>query len=261
MCAPLFSQPVWEHAKVVWSGAILTAGNRTVTACWRVMGWGQARRFVNDHRVVNRARWSARAASHLLRSVLVTTCAPHGDLVFGFDDTRERRRGAHSKATGLSRDPVRSSHAHGVKASGVRWWCCLVFVPGSWAETGWGFPVLTARCPSARSHPARGRTHQTWTDKAWHVIQVGRRGRPTRPLVCVTERSVAVRELLGAVRHTAGGSLMTRWRLDAALGAPVPARLCGQRGRPRVQGARHPSPQHRLDDATTVWTTLIIAGG
>jgi hypothetical protein len=36
--APLCSKPVWEHVQVWLVGAILAPGNRTVTACWRVMG-------------------------------------------------------------------------------------------------------------------------------------------------------------------------------------------------------------------------------
>jgi hypothetical protein len=53
--APLFSKPVGEHAKVLLVGAILATGNRTVTACLRVMGLSQAKCFVNYHRVLNRA--------------------------------------------------------------------------------------------------------------------------------------------------------------------------------------------------------------
>ncbi len=39
------------------------------------------------------------------------------------DDTIERRRGAKIAAKGIYRDPVRWSHGHFVRASGVR---CLV---------------------------------------------------------------------------------------------------------------------------------------
>jgi hypothetical protein len=45
--APLFSQPVWEHAQVLLVGAILATGKRTVTACLRVMGLSQEQCFVN----------------------------------------------------------------------------------------------------------------------------------------------------------------------------------------------------------------------
>ena len=123
--SPLFSKPVWEHATILFVGAILAPGRRTVTACLRVMGWGQEQRFVTYPRVLNRARWSALAASHILLRLLVTTFAPEGELIFGLDDTIERRRGENITAKGIYRDPVRSSHSHVVKASGLRWLCCM----------------------------------------------------------------------------------------------------------------------------------------
>jgi hypothetical protein len=134
----------------------------------------------------------------------------------------------------------------------------LVTVP--WASAIWGLPVLTALCPSERYHTDRGRKHQTLMDRAWQVIQVVRRWLPTRTRVFVADRSFAVLDLLGAVSQTAGVSLMTRLRLAAELWAPVPARLCGQRGRPRVKGARLPSPQQRLEDTQTGWTALRVEG-
>ena len=44
--APLFSKRVWEHAKVLLVGAILAPGNRTVTACLRVMGLSDEKRYL-----------------------------------------------------------------------------------------------------------------------------------------------------------------------------------------------------------------------
>jgi len=109
MLAALFSRPVGEHAQGLLVGAMLATGKRTVTACLRVMGLSHETRFVNYHRVVNRARWSAVGASHILLRLLIMTFAPQGCLVFGLDDTIERRRGDHIKAKGIYRDPVRSS--------------------------------------------------------------------------------------------------------------------------------------------------------
>ena len=87
--APLFSKPVWEHAKVLLVGAILALGRRTVTACLRVMGLSQEKCFVNYHRVLNRARWSSLAASRISLRLLVATFAPGGELVIGIDDLRD----------------------------------------------------------------------------------------------------------------------------------------------------------------------------
>ena len=66
--APLFSWRAWQHAQVLLVGAILAPGKRTVTATLRVMGLSQTSHFQNYHRVLNRAAWSSRQASHLLRS-------------------------------------------------------------------------------------------------------------------------------------------------------------------------------------------------
>jgi hypothetical protein len=258
--APLFSRPVWKHAQVLLVGALLATGKRTVTACLRVMGLSHETHFVNYHRVLNRARWSALAASHILLRLVVTTFAPQGELIFGLDDTIERRRGEHITAKGIYRDPVRSSYAHFVKASGLRWLCCMLLVQVPWASAIWGLPVLTALCPSERYHTARGRQHQTLTDRAWQIMQLLRRWLPTRTLVFVADSSFAVLDLLGAVRSIPCASVITRLRLDAELWAPTPERHPGQVGRPWVKGARRPSPQQRLDDPKTVWTQMTVEG-
>ena len=61
--APLFSSSVWYHAQILLVGAILTPGNRTVTAALSVIGLRQSQHFQNYPRVLNRARWSSRAIS------------------------------------------------------------------------------------------------------------------------------------------------------------------------------------------------------
>jgi hypothetical protein len=85
------------------------------------MGLAQCRRFERSQRVLNRDRWSGLAVSRTLLRLLVATFAADGPLVLGIAETIERRRGAMIAATGIYRDPVRSSHAHFVKASGLRW--------------------------------------------------------------------------------------------------------------------------------------------
>ena len=71
-------------------------------------------------------------------------------MVIGIDDTIERRWGAKIKARGIYRDPVRSSHGHFVKASGLRWLSLMVVVPIPWAGRRWALPFLTVLAPSER---------------------------------------------------------------------------------------------------------------
>jgi hypothetical protein len=43
--APVFSRPVWQHVKVLLTGAVLVPGQRTVTAILRIMGLSAAPHF------------------------------------------------------------------------------------------------------------------------------------------------------------------------------------------------------------------------
>ena len=256
--APLFSKPVWKHVQVLLIGAILAPGKRTVTSALRVMGLSHERRFQTYHRVLNRAVWSSLQASRILLSWLVATFAPSGALVFALDDTIERRRGARIKALGIYRDPVRSSHSHFVKASGLRWLSLMLTVRIPWAERVWALPVMTALCPSERYYEGRARAPKKLTTWARQMILQVKRWLPGREIVIVADSSFAALELLRAVRRSV--TVITRLRLDAALYEPAPPRRPRQNGRPRLKGARLPALNAVLKDAATRWTKQLVAG-
>ena len=71
-------------------------------------------------------------------------------LVFGLDETIERRWGPQIRARGIYRDAVRSSDSHFVKASGLRWLSLMWLTPIPWAQRLWALPVLTVLAPSER---------------------------------------------------------------------------------------------------------------
>src|SRR5438128_9685360 len=167
--APVFSRPVWQHVKVLMTGAVLAPGKRMVTAILQIMGRSAAPDFQTYHRVLNRTVWSPLTASRLLLRLLGAVFIHRGVVVLGLDDTIERRRGEQIKAKGIYRDPVRSSHTHVVKASGLRWLACMVLTPLSWADRVWALPFLTALCPSERFYAQRGRRHQPLTARAWQL--------------------------------------------------------------------------------------------
>lgn len=256
--APLFSKPVWQHVQVLLVGAILAPGKRTVTAALRVMGLSHERHFQTYHRVLNRAEWSSRAASRILLSLLIKQFAPTGALVFALDDTIERRRGEQIAAKGIYRDPVRSSHSHFVKASGLRWLCLMLTVRIPWAERVWALPVLTCLCPSERYYEGRRRPHKKLTEWARQMLVQVKRWLPEREMVVVAESSFAALELLAALRREM--TVITRLRLDAALYEPAPPRQPRQNGRPRLKGGRLPTLATVLKDARTVWTRHTVGG-
>jgi DDE superfamily endonuclease len=255
---PVFSRPVWQHVKVLLTGAVLAPGKRTVTAMLQIMGRSAASDFQTYHRVLNRAVWSPLTASRLLLRLLVAVFIPRGVVVVGLDDTIERRRGEQIKAKGIYRDPVRSSQTYFVKVSGLRWLACMVLLPLSWANRVWALPFLTVLCPSERFYEQRGRRHQTLTERAWQMIRLVGRWLPGRDLVFVADSSFAALELLDKVATLPRASVITRLRLDAALYDPPPPRKPKTMGRPRLKGKRRPTLEAVLADKRTQWTTLRV---
>ena len=207
--APLFLQRTWRHARVLLAGAILAPGQRTVASILRITGLARERRFVNYHRVLNRAAWCPRAASRVLLGLLVAAFAPSGPVVLGVDDTIERRRGRCIAAKGIYRDPVRSSHGHFVKASGLRWLSLMLLAPIPWAGRIWALPFLTALAPSERFCRQRGRRHKKLTDWGRQLVLQARRWLPGRALVVVADSGFASLEPLAALSRR-GVACVTR---------------------------------------------------
>ena len=195
-CATLFSNPTWRKAQVLLVGAILAPGQRTVAAALRVMGRSDQRDYARYHEVLNRAVWSSREAAHILLLLLQYLDRGDGPLLFGIDETLERRRGAQIQARGSYRDAVRSSRQQLVKASGLRWISLLWLGHLPWAGRHWALPVLTVLAPSARYYQQRGRRQKQLTDWARPMIMQLRRWRPHRPLVLVGDNGYAVLDLL-----------------------------------------------------------------
>ena len=171
----LFTRPSWRRVVVLVTGALLTPHRRTVSSALGGTGRGQAKDFTSYHAVLNRNRWSALAVAKVLIGVLVARFAVSGPVVIGMDDTIERRWGAKIKARGIYRDPVRSSHGHFVKASGLRWLSAMLLVPLPWAHGVWTLPFLTVLAPSERSTLESGRRYKAMTDWARQmVLQIAR---------------------------------------------------------------------------------------
>ncbi len=257
--APIFFQRSWRHAEVLLVGAILAPGRRTVSSILRISGLSRERRFVNYHRLLNRAAWSGRAAARVLLGLLLDAFLPTGPVLLGLDDTIERRRGKRISAKGIYRDPVRSSHGHFVKASGLRWLSLMLLVPISWAGRVWALPFLTALAPSERYCRERGLRHKKLTDWGRQLVLQARRWMPGRPLVLVTDSGFSALEFLAALLRREI-TCVTRLRLDAALYQPAPPRRPGTLGRPRTKGARLPTLAEVLANKTSRWQRVTVPG-
>jgi hypothetical protein len=258
--APLFSRHVFRHAQVLLIGAILAPGARTVSSALRAMGLDQHKRFHRYHRVLSRACWSSREASRILLGLLLEAFVGQGPLILGIDETLERRYGKKIAARGVYRDPVRSTHEHFVKSSGLRWVCVMLLVEVPWASRVWALPFLSALAPSERYAAQRGRRHKKITEWAWQLLLQVRRWYPQREIVAVADRAYASLKLLDRCRKLRNPiTFITRLRLDAALYKPAPPRRPHQIGRPRIKGERLPNLSEVAEDPATVWKPITIA--
>ena len=259
--ATLFTSPTWQKAQLLLVGAVLTPGQRTVAVALRVMGRSNHHDYARYHEVLNRAVWSSREVARVLLLLLLQHLdGGGGPLIFGIDETLERRRGAKIRARAIYRDPVRSSRHQLVKASGLRWISLMWLGHVSWAGRCWALPVLTVLAPSTRYYQQQRRRHKKLTDWARQMVMQLRRWLPQRPLVLVGDNGYAVLDLLHCCQSLREPvTLIARLRLDDALYAPAPARQTGQNGRPALKGPRRPPLKALLDHASVTWANSEVA--
>ncbi len=258
--APLFSERVFQHVQLLVAGTMLAPGKRTVASALRAMGLQEERHFCCYHRVLSRALWSSREVGRVLLELLVEAFAPDGPLVLGVDETLERRRGKRIVAKGIYRDPVRSTHQHFVKASGLRWVCLTLLAPVPWASRVWALPFLSALAHSERYAKECGKRHKSLTEWAWQMLLVVRRWYPQREIVALADGGYASLKLLDRCRHLKNPiTFITRLRLDAALYEPAAPRKPGQMGRPRLKGSRLPNLSAVAEDPQTAWRPITVS--
>ncbi|THF71313.1 transposase [Deinococcus sp. Arct2-2] len=157
--AEMFTCPTWSNAQTLLIGAILAPRKRTISALLSLLGLGEETGFAKFHRFLSQARWFPLQGSRILLNQLLANFVPSGPIFIGVDDTLERRHGRKIAARGIYRDPVRSSHGHFVKASGLRWLSLMLLAPIPQAGRVWALPFLTALVPSSRYAQTQGKRH------------------------------------------------------------------------------------------------------
>ena len=234
-------------------GTRLAPGARTVTAARRVIGLGGERHFTNDHRVLNRAMWSARQASRLLLGRLVISLLPPGAPMFlGADDTVERRSGWQITAKGGDRDAVRSTRKLVIHGWGLKGVVMMRLVPVPWCRRVQVLPVLTAWCQPAKKAPQQ--RHTTGIDGVRQMRRQARRWLPGRPVVLVVDSGFAAVALaLACVKSQV--TMVSRLCWDAALYHPPGPPPHGKRGPP---GTRQRSLQAWAERADTPWEAVTV---
>ena len=261
--ATLFRTPAWRKAQILLAGAILAPGQRTVAAALRVMGLSGDRNYARYHHDLNRAAWPPLQAAHILLNLLVRYLDQgDGPLVFGIDETVERRGGPKISARGIYRDAVRSSRSYPVKVSGLRRVCLMWLGHIPWPGRYWALPVLTVPAPSQRYFRQRGRTPKSspagpvrWSCNSgagcpavpWRWWETAATPSPCRG----TGQALDLLHFCQSLPQPV--TFITRLRRDSGLYGPAPARLPGQKGRPQVKGRRLPTLKELIDHSGVPW--------
>jgi len=238
-----FTQPTYHRFVVLLLAALLTTGNRTILNVLRTAGLLATGHSSSYHRVFSRSPWSAWRLAQRLTQWVIKHFVPEGPIQLVGDDTVDEHRGKKVFGKGRHRDAVRSSHSYTAFRYGHKWVVLAVLVRFSFARRPWALPVLVVL---ARNKDKSGkRRHKTPSQQMRQMLKVLLHWFPVRSFVFAGDGGYGTHELARtAARRPERLTLVSRFYADANLYAPPPVRA-GRKitGRPRVKGAKLPSPE------------------
>jgi len=243
--AAAFTRPTYERFVVLLLAAVLTTGCRTVLNLLRTLDALAPGHPSSYHRVFSRRRCSLWRLGRALAGYILRRWVPTGPVAVAGDDTVAEHKGKKVYGKARHRDPVRSTHTYTAFRWGHKWVVLAILVPFPFAARPWALPVLIALYRSEEENQRLGRRHKTPVRLLQQLLAVLSHWFPRRHFVCSADGNFASHDLARFVsRHRRRLTLVSLFYADAALYAPPPVPTGAKRiGRPRVKGAKQPSPQ------------------
>jgi hypothetical protein len=158
---PAFSTPTYHRFLVLWLGAILTTGRRTITNILRIVRPHAQGDVSSYHRVLSQRRWSTWELARRLLTFLLTYVVPTGPVLLAGDDTVAERPGPKVFGKGRHRDGVRSTHSYTAYRWGHKWVVLSVLVKFPFAIRPWALPVLVVLYRGPEWAQVHGTRHKT----------------------------------------------------------------------------------------------------
>jgi DDE superfamily endonuclease len=239
-----FTSPTYFRFFVLVLAALLTTGNRTILNLLRTLGHLAPGAPSSYHHVFSKRRWSLWKMARILAEQIIRQFAGTGSIRLAGDDTVDGHRGKKVFGKGRHRDAVRSSHSYTAFRYGHKWVVLAVLVPLPFARRPWALPVLVALYRSPEEDKKRGRRHKTPAEWMRQLLKVMLRWFPDRHFLFAGDGGFGTHDLARtAAKRPQRLTLVSRFYADANLckQAPVPSAKKGA-GRPRVKGAKLPSP-------------------
>jgi hypothetical protein len=244
---------------VLWLGAILTTGRRTITNLLRTVRPHAEGHVSSYHRVFSQRRWSAWELARRLLAFLLTHVAPAGPVLLAADDTVAERPGSKVFGKGRHRDGVRSTHRYTAYRWGHKWVVLSVLVKFPFATRPWALPVLVALYRGPEWAQAHGTRHKTPAHLARLLLARVVRWFPDRHFIVVGDSGYGTSATARfCQQHHQHLTLVSKFYGDAALYEPAPPRTRHTIGRPRIKGQKLASP-HEVVANTPQRTSLKVA--
>ena len=241
-----FTAPSFSTFITLMAGWSVATGRHTVTGVVRAanaVGWKHIRSF---HRFFSRGSWVPDELGLILVRLVVERCLdPDEPIVVPVDDTLGRHTGKKIAGASMHRDPLLSTGRRPFFHWGHLWVVVSIAVP-AFGKT-WALPVLFRLQRGKKRCQAEKRTYRNGPNLAAELIRILADALPTRRLIVVGDSAYTNSSVIrGRPRNV---TIVGRSRLDAQIYAPPPERRPGKMGRPRVRGARLPSPAKQTVNA------------
>jgi hypothetical protein len=258
--AGAFTRPTFLRFTVLTLATILTIGHRTILNLLRTLGNLAPGHPSSYHRVFSKRRWSSWRLARLLMGWVFDHLVPDERVCLVGDDTVDEHPGDKVFGKGCHRDAVRSSRSFTAYRWGHKWVVLSVLVQFPFCHRRWALPVLVALYHSKKDDQKHGRRHKTSPCLLRQLCCCLLRWFRTRRFVLTGDGAFASHELARFCSRQRGRlALVSRFYADANLHKAPPA-YTGH-GRPRVKGAKLPSPQAKVAKARHTRLNVSWYGG
>jgi hypothetical protein len=248
------------RAQLLGVAAILTTGRRTISNLLRTVASLTEGDPSSYHRVLSLAQWSGLSLAALLSRFVLHHFWPDGRVRLAGDDTVTEHPGPKVHGKARHRDPVRSSHTYTAWRWGHKWIVLAILVQFPFARRAWALPVLVALYRSPQDNQQRGRRHRTPAQLLRLLLRLLLRWFPDRRFVFAGDQNYGGHEMALLTPRTAGRlTVVSKFYANANLYEPPPP-YAGN-GRPRVKGAKLPTPQEVVDQAPRTRLNVAWYGG
>jgi hypothetical protein len=248
------------RAKLLGVAATLTTGRRTVADLLRTAAGLTAGDSSSYHRALSLAQWSGLTLASLLSRFILRHFWPQGRARLAGDDTAAGRPGRKVFGKARHRGPVRSSHSYTAWRWGHQWAARAALVRFPFAGRPRALPVPAALYRPPQDKQQRGRRHRAPAQLLQRLLRLPLRWLPDRQLVFAGDQNQGSHAVaLLAPRARGRLHVVSKFRPRANLYEPPPA-YAGH-GRPRVKGAKRPTPQEVVATAPRTALTVAWYGG